>query len=129
MIATDKRKAIFLLHQEGMGVREIARRLGVSRYVVRTIIGHQGAPPSPRERSDKQPLDEELLRRLYQECHGRMVRLHEKTARFVSGMHVELTGGNPTMRLGAVLIFCGRQWIGSVEAFEKLVKEEMERES
>jgi len=31
MIATDKRKAIFLLHQEGMEVREIVRRLGVSR--------------------------------------------------------------------------------------------------
>ena len=35
MIATDKRKAIFLLHQEGMEVREIARRLGVSRNTVR----------------------------------------------------------------------------------------------
>ena len=31
MIEPDKRKAIFLLHQEGMSVREISRRLGLSR--------------------------------------------------------------------------------------------------
>ena len=34
MIEPDKRKAIFLLHQEGMSIREIARRLGVSRNTV-----------------------------------------------------------------------------------------------
>ena len=78
MIAADKRKAIFLLHQEGMAVRQIARRLAVSRNAVRTIIGQEGAPSSPRPRSDKQPMDEALLRRLYQECQGRMVRVHEK---------------------------------------------------
>src|SRR6266404_4249065 len=78
MIDADKRKAIFLLHQEGMEVREIARRLGVSRNVVRVIIRQQGAALSPRERSDKQRLNEELLRRLYQDCQGQVVRLHEK---------------------------------------------------
>jgi hypothetical protein len=30
MIEADKRKAIFLLHQEGMGVRPIARQMRVS---------------------------------------------------------------------------------------------------
>ena len=77
MIAADKRKAIFLLHQEGMEVREIARRLAVSRNTVRIIIGQEGAMPQ-RVRADKQRLDEELLRRLYQQCQGRMVRVHEK---------------------------------------------------
>jgi transposase len=77
MIATDKRKAVFLLHQEGMAVREIARRLAVIRNTVRTIIRQEGTTPL-RVRSDKQRLDEELLRRLYQECQGRMVRVHEK---------------------------------------------------
>ena len=38
MIEADKRKAIFLLHQEGMSVRQIARRLGISRNTVRSII-------------------------------------------------------------------------------------------
>ena len=77
MIATDKRKAIFLLHQEGMEVREIARRLGVSRNTVRVIIRQAGVLPL-RVRTDKHRLDEEWLRRLYQQCQGRMVRLHEK---------------------------------------------------
>ncbi len=77
MIATDKRKAIFLLPQEGMEVRAIVRRLGVSRNPVRGIIRQAGVLP-PRVRTDKQRLDEELLRRLYQQCQGRMVRRHEK---------------------------------------------------
>ena len=77
MIATDKRKAIFLLHQEGMQVREIARQLGVSRNTVRIII-RQGGEKPPRGRTDKKRLDEELLRRLYHQCQGRIVRVHEK---------------------------------------------------
>jgi transposase len=77
MIATDKRKAIFLLHQEGMQVREIARKLGVSRNTARTIIRQEGVLP-PRVRTDKKRLDEELLRQLYHQCQGRIVRVHEK---------------------------------------------------
>jgi len=77
MIATDKRKAIFLLHQEGMPVHEIVRKLGVSRNTVRDIIRQGGVMP-PRVRTDKKRLDEELLRRLYHQCQGRVVRLHEK---------------------------------------------------
>ena len=77
MIAADKRKAIFLLHHEGMSARQIARRLGVSRNTVRTIIEQEGAMPKPA-RADKQRIQEELLRRLHQECDGRIQRLHEK---------------------------------------------------
>lgn len=78
MIETDKRKAVFLLHQEGHSVREIARLLSLSRNTVRTIIGQGGAPPAPQPRADKLPLDEALLRRLYQECQGHVARVHEK---------------------------------------------------
>ena len=78
MIETDKRKAVFLLHQEDHSVREIARLLSLSRNTVRTIIAQGGAPPSPHPRADKQPLDEELLRRLYQECQGHIMRMYEK---------------------------------------------------
>jgi transposase len=77
MIATDKHKAVFLLHQEGIAVREIARRLALSRNTVRAIIRQEGTTPQP-VRTTKQRLDEELLRRLYQECQGRMVRVYEK---------------------------------------------------
>ena len=47
MIATDKRKAVYLLHQEGMAVREIARRLALSRNTVRAIIRQEGTTPQP----------------------------------------------------------------------------------
>jgi transposase len=77
MIATDKRNAIFLLHQEGMPLLEIARKLNVSRNTVRAIIRQGGVLP-PRVRTDKKRLDEELLRRLYHQCQGRVVRVHEK---------------------------------------------------
>lgn len=78
MIETDKRKAVFLLHQEGHSVRAIAKLLGLSRNTVRTIIAQGGAPPSPHPRADKQVLDEEVLRRLYQECQGHLQRVYEK---------------------------------------------------
>ena len=77
MIATDKRKAIFLLHQEGMSAREIARRLGVDRDTVRQIIQQAGATPRT-VRADKQRIDPELLRRLYTQCEGWIQRVHEK---------------------------------------------------
>ena len=47
MIVTDKRKAVFLLYQEGMAVREIARRLALSRNTVRAIIRQEGTTPQP----------------------------------------------------------------------------------
>ncbi len=78
MIETDKRKAVFLLHQEGQPVREIARLLGLSRNTVRRIIEQGGTAPPRHPRSDKQTLEEELLRRLYQECQGWVVRVHGK---------------------------------------------------
>lgn len=77
MIETDKRKAVFLLHQEGMSVREITRRLKMSRNTVRAIIARQGVMPRGK-RKDKQQIDPELLRTLHQQCRGRIARMHEK---------------------------------------------------
>lgn len=77
MIDPDKRKAIYCLHNEGMGIREIARRLGVSRNTVKTIIDLKGSIPD-LPRKDKIDIDHELLQRLYEECDGRVQRIHEK---------------------------------------------------
>lgn len=77
MIEPEKRKAIFLLHQEGMGMREIAQRLDVSRNIVREIIRQRGEVPA-RVRRGKIQLDEGLLRRLFAECEGWRQRVHEK---------------------------------------------------
>lgn len=96
MIETDKRKAIFLLHQEGMSVREIARRLGISRNTVKVIIQQGGAMPPRRVRSDKQPIDPELLRQLYQQCQGWVQRVHEK---LVEEHHLQVKYSTLTRRL------------------------------
>src|SRR5438067_12725745 len=77
MIEADKRKAVFLLHQEGMSIREIARRLQLSRNTVRTILKQQGEMPTYR-RKHKVRIEAELLERLYRECHGWTQRVHEK---------------------------------------------------
>ena len=96
MIETDKRKAIFLLHQEGMSVREIARRLGISRNTIKVIIQQGGAMPARRVRSDKQQIDPELLRQLYQQCEGWVQRVHEK---LVEEHHLQVKYSTLTRRL------------------------------
>lgn len=77
MIGPDVRNAIYQLHQAGMSLREISRRLHVSRNAVRKIVKQQGKF-ARRERSDKKQIDTQLLERLYHECDGWMQRIHEK---------------------------------------------------
>lgn len=77
MIEADKRKAIFLLHQEGMSLREISRRMGVSPNTVGAIIEQHGVM-AHTTRKDKLRIDPELLRRLYGECDGWIERVQEK---------------------------------------------------
>ena len=77
MIEAEKRKAIFLLHQEGLSPGEIARLMSVSRSTVQAIIKQQGAMPNT-VRSDKILIDPELLRRLYADCQGYAQRVYEK---------------------------------------------------
>ena len=69
MIDPDMRNAIFLLHTEGMSLREISRRLHVSRNAVRAIVKQQGKI-TRKERSDKIQIEPELLERLYRQCDG-----------------------------------------------------------
>ena len=75
MIEPEKRKAIFLLHQEGMPVREISRRLGLGRNTVRRIIAQEGRVPA---RTFTPGVDPDLLRQLYTECNGYVQRVFEK---------------------------------------------------
>jgi len=75
MIAPDKRKALFVLHQQGLAIRQIARQLAVSRQTVRRAIQQQGESP---RRTFVPPLDPELVRRLYTQCDGYVQRVWEK---------------------------------------------------
>jgi len=76
MIDVNKRKAIFLLHNEGMGVREISRKLRVSTNTVSNIIVQKGRLPDTI-RQDKINVDPELLRTLHAKCNGYVRRIHE----------------------------------------------------
>jgi hypothetical protein len=60
-----------------MSLREIARRLHLSRNTVRAILKQKGEMPLG-SRQDKIRIEEDLLRRLYAECQGWMERMHEK---------------------------------------------------
>ena len=60
-----------------MSLREIARRLHLSRNTVRSVIAHKGELPV-RVRKNKIRIETELLQRLYQECEGWVERVHEK---------------------------------------------------
>lgn len=77
MIKAGKRNAVYLLHQEGMGLRQIARHLNMSVNTVKTIVEQKGQMPETT-RKDKIQIDPELLAGLYHECHGRVQRMHEK---------------------------------------------------
>ena len=48
MIDADKRKAVFLMHKEGMSAREIAQRLRMGRNTVRRVLTLKGETPSAR---------------------------------------------------------------------------------
>ena len=74
MIEPDVRNAIYQLHQTGMSLREISRRLHVSRKAVRKIIKQQGKF-TRQERRDKKQIDAQLLERLYRECDGWVQRI------------------------------------------------------
>ena len=77
MIEPDVRNAIYQLHQQGMSLREISRRLHLSRNAVRRIVKQEGKS-ARRERSDKKQIDPQLLERLYRECGGWMQRIRER---------------------------------------------------
>ena len=76
MIGPDKRKAVYLLHQEGMGVRELSRTMKISPNTVMNIIDQKGEMPQT-VRKDKIDIDRDLLANLYTKCHGRAQRVYE----------------------------------------------------
>ncbi len=77
MIDPDKRKAVYFLHKEGMGIREIARHMDISTTTVMSIIAQGGEMPET-VRKDKIVIDADLVSRLYNQCDGRIQRVHEK---------------------------------------------------
>ncbi len=77
MIDADTCKAVMALNEKGMGLRDISRNLHLGRNTVRRIIRRQGRLPDPI-RGVKVWIDPERLQKLYNECDGRVQRVHEK---------------------------------------------------
>src|SRR5687768_8298873 len=75
MIEPEKNKAIEILNREGMSVREISRRLRVSRKAVRRVLRHGREAPT---RPEKIRIERTLLERLHKECDGYKQRIQEK---------------------------------------------------
>jgi transposase len=105
MIDSDLRKAVLRLrHDKAMGIRPIARTLGISRNTVREILeqGSDVVPTIEREQLALPYLDE--IRDLYHECRGNLVRVHEKL--------VEAHRGELALPYSTLTAFCRRQGIG-----------------
>jgi transposase len=77
MIDQQRRNAFFLLHKEGMSIREISKRFKVSRNTIDTIIKQDGITPTI-ERKEKITIDQDVLLRHYNECNGWIQRVHER---------------------------------------------------
>jgi len=77
MLDQQIRTTILELHRKGVGIRRTARLLNVSRGAVRKVIASDTAEVPKIHRAEKPgPLREEILR-LYTECKGNLVRVHE----------------------------------------------------
>jgi transposase len=85
MIEADQRKAIYLLHEQGLPIREIARRMEVARSTAAEIIARKGEP-TRRQRAPKVALEPDLLRELHADCEGYVQRVYEKLQE--RGIHV-----------------------------------------
>jgi transposase len=76
MIRPDTRKAIKTLHEAGKSKKEIARLLRLDPKTVRSILSGKGEHAF-KPRSDKIPVEEDLIRKLHQECKGYAQRIWE----------------------------------------------------
>ena len=77
MIDPDKCNAVYLLHTEGMAVREISRRLNISRNTVRRIIKQKGVVP--RVTTERQnPNRPRAVGTSLRDCEHWTQRVHEK---------------------------------------------------
>jgi len=104
MLDHETRTAVLELQKRGHGKKKIATSLGISRNAVRRILA-LGQPEVPTvEREQQLDEHEPLIRELYLECKGNLVRVHEKlTEQGLEAPYSTLTG------------FCRRQGVGVKE--------------
>jgi transposase len=101
MLSQAQRTTILELHAQGVGKREIARVLGISRVAVRQVLRSNSNTVPELQRPEKaEPYRQQILE-LFDRCKGNLVRVHE-----------ELREGGAELSYAALTGFCRRHGIG-----------------
>ena len=101
MLSQAQRTTILELATQGVGKREIARVLGISRVAVRKILRLNSAAMPELQRPEKaEPYRQQILE-LFAQCQGNLVRVHE-----------ELVASGAELSYAALTAFCRRHGIG-----------------
>ena len=78
MLSQAQRTTILELHTQGVGKREIARVLGISRPTVRKVLRSKAAQVPELHRPEKAEPYRERILELFSNCKGNLVRVHEE---------------------------------------------------
>jgi predicted transcriptional regulator len=101
MLSQAQRTTILELHTQGVGKREIARVLGISRVAVRRVLrSNSPIVPEVNRAQKAEPYRQQILE-LFDHCQGNLVRVHE-----------ELLAGGAQLSYAALTGFCRRHGVG-----------------
>lgn len=101
MLSQAQRATILELHAQGVGKREIARLLSVSRQSVRQVLKTNSSAMPTIERAEKAAPFRQQILDLLPRCKGNLVRVHE-----------ELVAAGARFSYQALTSFCRREGIG-----------------
>ena len=102
MLDQSTRSAILRLHEQGHGIRMIARVLEISRQAVRTVLAAGTDEVPTLEREEKADRFRKQILELYAACKGNLVRVHEELE----------SHGCFDLSYPALTAFCRRHGIG-----------------
>lgn len=123
MLNEETRRTILHLKSKGHGIRAIARTLGISRNAVRRVLEKGTSEVQRLEREEKPDEHTELIRGLYVQCKGNLIRVWE-----------ELEAEGTPIAYSTLTAFCRRHGIGVKEKrpsgrYEFAVAEEMQHDT
>ena len=101
MLSQSVRTAILELHRKGVGKRQIAQTLKISRASVKKVIRSASSIPPRILRPEKAEAYRQQILELYATCKGNLVRVHE-----------ELQADGLDLSYPALTAFCRRHGIG-----------------
>lgn len=101
MLSQSQRTTILELQTQGVGKREIARVLRISRGAVRQVLRSNSTAVPELQRAEKaEPYRQQILE-LFEQCKGNLVRVHE-----------DLLASGAELSYAALTAFCRRHGIG-----------------